>query len=122
MKNLTSHHEINVFKESDCHLDSQGRKLIVNAGAEPVLTIPAGKVVNIKFTTNLIGNVHGIPLYEVMGKVNEEVYDDDIITSTLAAPYLRVTAGHCMYTVHGTVYPDEQSRPCGCLGLLRYQP
>ena len=121
MKNLTAH-DIVVFSEADCHLDSQGRKLIVNAGAEPVLTVPAGEVVNIKFTTNLVGEVSGVPVYETTGTPHAEVYDDDIITSTLAAPYIRVTAGHNVYTVHGTVYPDEQSRPCGCLGLLRYQP
>ena len=118
MQNLT--HAITIFKESDCHLDSQGRKLIVNTGAKPVLTIPTGKVVNIKFTTNLVGEVHGVPLYEMIGTTHEEVFDDDIITSTLAAPYIRVTAGHCMYLVHGTVYPNEHSRPCGCLGLVRY--
>ena len=121
MRNLTAH-EISIFKESDCHLDSQGRKLIVNAGVEPVLTVPAGEVVNIKFTTTLVGEVNGIPVYETTGTPHNELYDDDVITSVLAAPYIRVTAGHNVYTVHGTVYPDEQSRPCGCLGLLRYQP
>ena len=70
MINLTAH-SVSIFKESDCHLDSQGRKLLVNPGVEPVLTVPAGEVVNIKFTTELV---------------------------------------------------DEQSRPCDCLGLLRYQP
>ena len=121
MKNLTAH-TVSIFKESDCHLDSQSRKLIVNTGAEPVLTVPAGEVVNIKFTTILVGEVSGVPIYETIGTTHEEVYDDDVITSVLAAPYIRVTAGHNVYTVHGTVYPDEQSRPCGCLGLLRYQP
>ena len=119
MKNLTAH-AIVVFNETDCHLDSQSRKLIVNTGAKPVLTIPAGEVVNIKFTTNLIGSVKDVPLYKTMGTYYEEVFDDDVITSSLAAPYIRVTAGHSVYTVHGTVYPDEQSRPCGCLGLVRY--
>ena len=120
MINLTSH-DITIFNKSDCHLDSQGRKLIVNTGAKPVLTIPAGEVVNIKFTTNLVGEVSGVPIYETIGTLHAEVYDDDVITSVLAAPYIRVTAGHNVYTVYGTVYPDEQSRPCGCLGLLRYQ-
>lgn len=121
MLNLTAHN-VSIFNESDCHLDSQNRKLIVNTGAKPVLTVPAGEVVNIKFTTTLVGEVCGVPLYETVGELHEEVYDDDVITSVLAAPYIRVTAGHNVYTVHGTVYPDEQSRPCGCLGLLRYQP
>ena len=121
MLNLTAH-DVCIFNESDCHLDSQGRKLIVNTGAEPVLTIPAGEVVNIKFTTSLVDELHGVPVYETTGTMHEEVYDDNVITSVLAAPYIRVTAGHDVYTVHGTVYPDEQSRPCGCLGLLRYQP
>ena len=121
MKNLTAHN-VSIFKESDCHLDSQGRKLIVNAGAEPVLTVPAGEVVNIKFTTSLVGEINKVPLYETKGTQHAEVYDDDVITSVLAAPYIKVTAGHNVYTVYGTVYPDEQSRPCGCLGLLRYQP
>lgn len=121
MKNLTAH-DVSIFNEADCHLDSQNRKLIVNTGAEPVLTVPAGEVVNIKFTTSLVGEVSGVPVYETTGTLHEEVYDDDVITSVLAAPYIRVTAGHNVYTVHGTVYPDEQSRPCGCLGLLRYQP
>ena len=118
MLNLTSH-SIVVFNESDCHLDSQGRKLIVNTGAKPILIIPVDEVVNIKFTTNLIGDIHDVPLYETIGKVHDKVYDDDIIVPKLAAFYIRVTAGHCMYAVHGTVY-DEQSRPCGCLGLVRY--
>lgn len=121
MLNLTAH-DVSIYKECDCHLDSQNRKLIVNAGAEPVLTIPAGEVVNIKFTTELVDELHGVPVYETTGTMHEEVYDDNVITSVLAAPYIRVTAGHNVYTVHGTVYPDEQSRPCGCLGLLRYQP
>lgn len=121
MKNLTAH-SVSIYKESDCHLDSQGRKLLVNTGAEPVLTVPAGEVVNIKFTTSLVGEVSGVPVYETQGTPTREVYDDDVITSVLASPYIRVTAGHHIYTVHGTVYPDEQSRPCGCLGLLRYQP
>ena len=121
MINLTAH-TVSIFKETDCHLDSQNRKLIVNTGTKPVLTVPAGEVVNIKFTTTLVGKVSGVPIYETIGTTHEEVYDDDVITSTLAAPYIRVSAGHNVYTVHGTVYPDEQSRPCGCLGLLRYQP
>ena len=121
MLNLTAH-SVSIFKETDCHLDSQGRKLIVNTGAEPVLTVPAGEVVNIKFTTTLVDTINKVPIYKTMGAVNEKVYDDDVITSTLAAPYIKVSAGHNVYTVHGTVYPDEQSRPCGCLGLLRYQP
>lgn len=121
MINLTAH-SVSIYKESDCHLDSQGRKLIVNTGAEPVLTVPAGEVVNIKFTTTLVGEVDGVPVYETTGTPYEKVYDDDVIVSNLAAPYIKVTAGHNIYTVHGTVYPDEQSRPCGCLGLLRYQP
>lgn len=121
MKNLTAH-DVSIFKETDCHLDSQNRKLIVNAGAKPVLTVPAGEVVNIKFTTSLVGEVSGVPIYETIGTIHDEVYDDDVITSVLAASYIKVTAGHNVYTVHGTVYPDEQSRPCGCLGLLRYQP
>lgn len=121
MKNLTAH-AITIFNEADCHLDSQGRKLIVNTGAEPVLIVPAGEVVNIKFTTSLVGNISRVPVYETTGTIHEEVYDDDVITSVLAAPYIRVTDGHNVYTVHGTVYPDEQSRPCGCLGLLRFQP
>lgn len=120
MKNLTAH-IVSIYKESDCHLDSQNRKLIVNAGAEPVLTIPAGEVVNIKFTTSLVGEVCSVPVYETTGTMHPEVYDDDVIASALASPYIRVTAGHNVYTVHGTVYLDEQSRPCGCLGLLRYQ-
>lgn len=121
MLNLTAH-SVSIFKEADCHLDSQGRKLIVNAGAEPVLTVPAGEVVNIKFTTSLVGEVDGVPVYSTVGTPHNEEYDDDVITSNLAAPFIKVTAGHNVYTVHGTVYPDEQSRPCGCLGLLRYQP
>ena len=121
MKNLTAH-SVSIYNESDCHLDSQGRKLIVSAGAEPVLTVPAGEVVNIKFTTTLVGTVNEVPIYKTVGTIHTEVFDDDVITSVLAAPYIRVTAGHNVYTVHGTVYPDEQSRPCGCLGLLRYQP
>lgn len=121
MLNLTAH-SVSIFNETDCHLDSQGRKLIVNTGAEPVLTVPAGEVVNIKFTTTLVGKVGNVPVYETTGTIHNEVYDDDVITSVLAAPYIRVSAGHNVYTVHGTVYPDEQSRPCGCLGLLRYQP
>ena len=121
MINLTAH-TVSIFKETDCHLDSQNRKLIVNTGTKPVLTVPAGEVVNIKFTTTLVGEVGGVPLYETRGIPHTEVYDDDVITSVLAAPYIRVSAGHNVYTVHGTVYPDEQSRPCGCLGLLRYQP
>ena len=121
MQNLTAH-SVSIFKESDCHLDSQGRKLIVNTGAEPVLTVPAGEVVNIKFTTTLVGEVDGVPVYSTVGTPHEEVYDSDVITSNLAAPFIKVSAGHNVYTVHGTVYPDEQSRPCGCLGLLRYQP
>lgn len=121
MINITAH-SVSIFKETDCHLDSQSRKLIVNTGAEPVLTVPAGDVVNIKFTTTLVGEINGVPIYETIGTIHNEVYDDDVITSVLAAPYIRVTAGHNVYTVHGTVYPDEQSRPCGCLGLLRYQP
>lgn len=121
MLNLTAH-TVSIYKEADCHLDSQNRKLIVNAGAEPVLTVPTGEVVNIKFTTSLVGEVDGVPVYETTGTVHEEVYDSDVITSVLAAPYIRVTDGHNIYTVHGTVYIDEQSRPCGCLGLLRYQP
>lgn len=121
MLNLTAH-DVSIYVETDCHLDSQGRKLIVNTGAEPVLTVPAGEVVNIKFITSLVGEVDGVPVYETTGTPHEEVYDSDVITSVLAAPYIRVTAGHNIYTVHGTVYQDEQSRPCGCLGLLRYQP
>ena len=121
MKNLTAH-SVSIFNKNDCHLDSQNRKLIVNTGAEPVLTVPAGEVVNIKFTTTLVGTVNMVPIYETVGALSEKVYDDDVITSVLAAPYIRVSAGHNVYTVHGTVYPDEQSRPCGCLGLLRYQP
>ena len=121
MINITAH-SVSIFNESDCHLDSHGRKLIVNAGAEPVLTVPAGEVVNIKFTTTLVGTVSKVPVYETTGTIHAEVYDDDVITSVLSAPYIRVTTGHNVYTVYGTVYPDEQSRPCGCLGLLRYQP
>ena len=121
MINLTAH-DVSIFKESDCHLDSQGRKLLVNTGAEPVLTVPAGEVVNIKFTTSLVGEISEVPIYETIGTIHDEVYDDDVITSVLAAPYTRVTTGHNVYTVHGTVYLNEQSRPCGCLGLLRYQP
>lgn len=121
MKNLTAH-SVSIYNEFDCHLDSQNRKLIVNTGAEPVLTMPAGEVVNIKFTTSLVGEISVVPVYENTGTTHAEVYDDDVITSVLAAPYIRVTAGHSVYTVYGTVYPDEQSRPCGCLGLLRYQP
>ena len=119
MKNLTAH-SVSIFNETDCHLDSQNRKLIVNTGAEPVLTVPAGEVVNIKFTTTLVDKVNGVPVYETTGIPHTEVYDDDVITSVLAAPYIKVSAGHNVYTVHGTVYPDEQSRPCGCLGLVRY--
>ena len=121
MLNLTAH-DVSIYKEADCHLDSQNRKLIVNTGAEPVLTVPAGEVVNIKFTTSLVGEVDGVPIYSTVGTPHEEVYDDDVITSNLAAPFIKVSAGHHIYTVHGTVYLDEQSRPCGCLGLLRYQP
>ena len=121
MLNLTAH-TVSIYNEFDCHLDSQGRKLIVNTGSAPVLTMPAREVVNIKFTTTLVGIVSGVPVYETQGTLHEEVYDDDVITSNLAAPYIKVTTGHSVYTVHGTVYPDEQSRPCGCLGLLRYQP
>ena len=121
MLNLTAH-PVNIYRETDCHVDSQGRKLIVNTGAEPVLTIPAGEVVNIKFTTSIVDEISGVPVYETIGTPHEEVYDDDVITSFLSAPYIKVTEGHNVYTVHGTVYTDEQSRPCGCWGLLRYQP
>ena len=121
MFNLTAH-EVCIYRDSDCHLDSQGRKLIANTGAEPVLVVPAGEVVNIKFTTSLVDSINGVPVYETTGTPHDKVYDDNVITSVLAAPYIRVTAGHNVYTVHGTVYADEQSRPCGCLGLLRYQP
>ena len=102
MINLTEH-DVCVFREIDCHLDNQHRKLIVNTGAEPVLTVPAGEVVNIKFTTTLVGEVSGVPIYETTGTIHSEVYDDDVITSVLAAPYIKVTASHNVYTVHGTV-------------------
>jgi hypothetical protein len=119
-------HQINLYNIADCYEIQNGRKLIINQDAKPVLSIDAGSNINAtkgnaelpdKFKGKLLPLVgavifsevdllpHGYDLYIVSNLYRAACVELGLDTSSLA-------------TVNGVVYSNEgDMKPCGCTTL-----
>ena len=123
-------HSINIYNIADTTTIEDGRKLILNEGAVPLVVVPSGKNLNcIKSNSEAPAfEVEGLPNSSVKGAVNftsyeplpEEANGKVVIVSNLYRSAVKELGGNTSMfaTVDGVVYLSaEDKRPCGCLGL-----
>jgi len=123
-------HEINIYNAEDTTAIEDGRKLVVNEGAVPLVVVPSGKNLNcVKSNSNAPSfEVEGLPSDCIKGAVNftsydplpEEAVGKVVIVSNLYRSAVKELGGDTsrFATVDGVVYlSSADKRPCGCLGL-----
>ena len=123
-------HSINVYSISDTTSIEDGRKLVLNEGALPLVVIPSGKNLNcVKSNSEAPSfEVDGLPSSSVKGAVNFVSYEPlpadaegkVVIVSNLYRSAVKELGGDTSLfaTVDGVVYLSaEDKKPCGCLGL-----
>ena len=116
-------HSINFYRVEDCD-QSNPRKLVLKAGAEPFYTIPPGVDLNCVKTNGSAPSLD-VP-FELVGAVKftdaDPIPDADlIIVSNLYRSACKELGRDTsrLATINGAVYDSagENPRPCGCLGL-----
>ena len=117
-------HEITIYAEADCTLDSVCRKLILKENATAVFKIPAGTPLNAKTQVSelsdsefpfLRGAVEFVDADPLPGMPGDIVIVSNLYRSALKE--LGRDTGR-IATVGGTVYADSDNpRPVGCLYL-----
>ena len=123
-------HSINIYSIDDTTAIENGRKLILNEGAVPLVVVPSGKNLNCVKSNSPAPTfeVEGLPSSSVKGAVNftsydplpEEALGKVVIVSNLYRSAVKELGGDTSMfaTVDGVVYLSaEDKRPCGCLGL-----
>lgn len=123
-------HEINIFSIADTTAIEDGRKLVLNEGALPLVVIPSGKNLNcVKSNSEAPSfEVEGLPSSSIKGAVNFVSYEPlpadalfkVVIVSNLYRSAVKELGGDTSLfaTVDGVVYlSSADKKPCGCLGL-----
>ena len=117
-------HEVTIYAEADCTLDSASRKLILKENATAVFKIPAGTPLNAKTQVSEIydsefpflrGAVEFVDADPLPGMPGDIVIVSNLYRSALKE--LSRDTGR-IATVGGTVYENiKNPRPVGCLWL-----
>lgn len=123
-------HTISIYNVADTSAIEDGRKLILNEGAQPSVVLPSGKNLNcVKSNSDAPSfEVEGLPSTSVKGAVNFVSYEPlpaeakgkVVVVSNLYRSAVKELGGDTSLfaTVDGVVYLSaEDKRPCGCLGL-----
>lgn len=116
-------HEITIYAEADCTLDSASRKLILRENATPLFKIPAGTPLNAKTQVSELADsefpfLRGAVEFVEADPLPEE--GDIVVVSNLYRSALKELGRDTskVATVGGTVYADSDNpRPVGCLYL-----
>ena len=119
-------HSLNFYSESDTTPAPKIRKLIINTGAKPVLTVPSDGMLNAKIDYVKVDS--NLPIVEYAPKVTavdsipENIAEDDIVVvSALYISAYRIVHGTVdprFRTISNPVYENESNpRPIGCLGV-----
>ena len=122
-------HSINIYCIDDTTAFENGRKLILNEGAVPLVVVPSGKNLNcVKANCDApTFEVEGLPSSSVKGAVNFTSYDPlhpeavgkVVIVSLLYRSAVKELGGDTsmLATVEGKVFSEEATTIAGCLGL-----